>query len=111
MSSSAYASLNRISDTVQPRFLFPNGITDLTVSLPGQSAPPPATRSRAQSGQREAGQTEPQSNPSRWTTKEFYFYYFCFIMVVPNMVTAVMKLSRGEYLGDGSTKPLGIITH
>ena len=32
-------------------------------------------------------------------------------MVVPNMVTAVMKLSRGEYLGDGSTKPLGIITH
>lgn len=96
MSSAAYASLNRISDTVKPRLLFPNGITDLTVDLPGQSGPPPTSRSRASSAPREAGHTEPVHNKSRWKTREFYVYYLAFILVVPNMVHAVVKLSRGQ---------------
>jgi hypothetical protein len=96
MSSSTYASLNRISDTVKPRFFFPNGITDLTVTLPGQSGPPPTGPSRRPSAQREAGTLEPIFSPSRWRTKEFYLYYAVFLVVVPNMVRAVVRLSRGE---------------
>ncbi len=108
MSTSAYASLNRISDTVKPRFLFPNGITDLTVDLPGQSAAPPTLQARRPSAQREAGTTETIYNPSRWKTKEFYLYYVVFILVVPNMVTAVVKLSRGRsQLGPTVAPPPG----
>ena len=96
MSAPAYASLTRISDTAKARFIFPNGITDLTVDLPGQSAPPPAGPARRPSAQREAGTAEPVYNPARWGTKEFYFYYLVFVAVVPNMVRAVVRLSRGE---------------
>lgn len=97
MSTSTYASLSRMSDTVKPRFLFPNGITDLTVDLPGQSAPDRVdrNRSRANSTPREAGTTEQPTNRSRWRTKEFYVYYLAFIVVVPQMAYAVIKLSRG----------------
>ncbi|KAI9468514.1 MAG: MBOAT, membrane-bound O-acyltransferase family-domain-containing protein [Benjaminiella poitrasii] len=36
-------------------------------------------------------------NPSRWRTKEFYFYYVCFCLVVPYMFKVTYDLSKPSH--------------
>ncbi|KAI9322745.1 MBOAT, membrane-bound O-acyltransferase family-domain-containing protein [Dichotomocladium elegans] len=38
----------------------------------------------------------PGTNPSRWHTREFYFYYVCFVIVVPYMFYATYRLSKED---------------
>lgn len=35
------------------------------------------------------------SHPSKWRTPEFYFYYFCFITIVPLMFYVPYSVSKG----------------
>lgn len=85
-------SLNRLAAFTaakdeRPAWFFPNGITDLTVSIPGSEP-------RAQ--QTTPGQQPQQLPRSRWRTREFYVYYAVFIVIVPCMAKAVVDLSRGQ---------------
>ena len=36
----------------------------------------------------------PDAKPSKWRTPEFYFYYFCFLTIVPLMIKAVYDVSN-----------------
>ncbi|GAM89284.1 hypothetical protein ANO11243_073210 [Dothideomycetidae sp. 11243] len=36
----------------------------------------------------------PDAKPSKWKTPEFYFYYFCFLTIVPLMIKAVYDVSN-----------------
>lgn len=87
-------SLNRLAAFTaahdKPAWFFPNGITDLTVSIPGQE---PSQPSSAGAGGPLPGQQLPRS---RWRTREFYVYYGVFVVIVPCMAKAVVDLSRGE---------------
>lgn len=38
--------------------------------------------------------SEPQ--PSKWKTPEYYFYYFCFITIVPLMFKVPYDVSKGR---------------
>ncbi|KAI8639354.1 MBOAT, membrane-bound O-acyltransferase family-domain-containing protein [Parasitella parasitica] len=38
-----------------------------------------------------------KTKPSRWHTKEFYFYYFCFCLVVPYMFKVTYNLSKESH--------------
>ena len=61
-------------------------LTDLTVSIPSSSSfknPTSSTPTRSPS----------PSTRSRWNTKEFYFYYLIFLVVVPNMYYSAVKVS------------------
>ncbi|CEG68576.1 Putative Glycerol uptake protein 1 [Rhizopus microsporus] len=40
---------------------------------------------------------QPKGNPSRWHTKEFYFYYVCFCIVVPYMFKVTFNLSQNNH--------------
>lgn len=58
-------------------------ITNLTVSIPSSSG-------------------RSTSNPTstyqpRWRTREFYFYYAVFLIVVPQMYSSVVKVSSGSF--------------
>jgi hypothetical protein len=37
---------------------------------------------------------QPRAQPSKWRTPEFYFYYFCFITIVPYMFWVPYTVSR-----------------
>jgi hypothetical protein len=37
---------------------------------------------------------QPRAQPSKWTTPEFYFYYFVFLTVVPYMFWVVYDVSK-----------------
>jgi len=39
--------------------------------------------------------SEPQ--PARWRTPEYYFYYFCFITIVPLMFKVPYDVSKGTF--------------
>ncbi|ORE07751.1 MBOAT-domain-containing protein [Rhizopus microsporus var. microsporus] len=40
---------------------------------------------------------QPKGKPSRWHTKEFYFYYVCFCIVVPYMFKVTFNLSQNNH--------------
>lgn len=39
----------------------------------------------------------PNTQPSKWRTKEFYFYYLCFLTIPIFMVKSVYDVSKGIY--------------
>ena len=43
---------------------------------------------------RSAGPALPDAKPSKWRKPEFFFYYFCFLTIVPLMFKAVYDVSK-----------------
>jgi hypothetical protein len=88
-------------DTLDTRFTIaattpPRGaVTELQID-PAKPSP----SSRSQSGGKADGITKPRQasdvQPSLWRTPEFYFYYFCFITIVPYMFKTGYDVSKGE---------------
>ncbi|KAI8381506.1 MBOAT-domain-containing protein [Radiomyces spectabilis] len=46
------------------------------------------------------------TSPSRWHTREFYFYYVCFCIVVPYMFLVTYRLSREDHPNYSDFAPL-----
>jgi hypothetical protein len=48
----------------------------------------------------QSGKNQPPSGtqPSKWNTPEFYFYYLCFLTIPIFMVKAVYDISQGRFL-------------
>lgn len=55
----------------------------------------PALTSDGTSNTRAIPARLPQTQPSRWRTPEYYFYYFCFITIVPLMFKVPYDVSKG----------------
>lgn len=97
-------------DTLDTRFTVSSSTPIKAVSDSQQSSPASSMRDSTAGKDVHAREVAAKSQPSKWNTPEFYFYYFVFITVVPMMFKAVIDVSQGYYSYFGVVRLCAMLT-
>ncbi len=93
-------------DTLDTRFTTSSKTPlQYTASEHGVDSSQPAAGTAKSNDKKYSISAVPGARPSRWNTVEYYFYYFCFITIVPMMFKVPYDVSKCK---QGACLPVGV---